>query len=181
MAQYVVTITNGQGLQNLPIGEYNVTADIFGYSGVLDPSTFTATGVEGSEAFTLAATGTLTLNVNDTGAEGGTPITAGSFIRCNVDGSTSYGTAKTVSAQGVCEFPFVPFGTSGSPATFYIKQLTSDAEHNIDPNVITVAMEAETQSLYVANPEIAEQTFTLEDANYAGLVLTGEMTFDGPQ
>lgn len=181
MSQYLVPITNGTGSQRLPIGAYNVTADVTGYTGVLDPTTFTATGSDGSQAFTIAATGTLTLNVNETGASGGTPVTSGTCIRCSQDGTTTYGTAKTISATGDCIFDHVPFGTAGTPATFYVKQLTSDDTHNIYSGVITVSMEAETQTNYVQNTLAANQSFTLTDAYYSGLNIDGSLTFDGPQ
>lgn len=87
MAEYIVTITNGTGSELLPAGNYNVAASVTGYDGALDPTTFAATTSEGSQAFTLAATETLTLNVNETGALGGTPITSGTFIRCSQDGA----------------------------------------------------------------------------------------------
>ena len=115
MAQYVVNITNGSGSEKLPIGQYDVTAAVPGYNGALDPTTFTATGSEGTQAFTISADGTLTLIVNETGAEGGTPVTAGTFIRCNSDGSETYGPAKTIDATGNCVFDAVPYGTAESP------------------------------------------------------------------
>lgn len=181
MAQYVVTITNGAGSRNLPAGLYDVTANVTGYAGVLDPDSFTATTSTGSESFTLAATGTLTLTVNETGASGGTPITSGSFIRCSADGLTTYGTAKTVSGIGECVFDHVPFGDGVTPYTIYVLQLTSDGEHNIHSGVIAVDMEASTQGEYVQNSLAAEQDFALEDAYYSGLNLSGSLTFDGPQ
>lgn len=181
MSQYIVNITNGVGSERLPIGVYDVTASVTGYTGLLDPDTFTATGIAGSEDFTIAAEGTLTLVVNETGASGGTPITSGSFIRCNVDGTVTYGTAKTVSAIGECVFDHVPYGTSGSPYTFYVKQLSSDDSHNFDTDPITISMEGDTQTDYVLNTLAALQSFTLVDAYYSGLTVDGSMTFDGPQ
>lgn len=181
MAQHVVNITNGAGSQALVAGNYTVTAAVTGYTGTLDPTTFTATSSTGSQAFTIAATGTLTLNVNDTGAVGGAPITSGTFIRCNADGSQTYGTAKSISALGVCVFDAVPFGTVGSPVAVYMKQLTSDATHNIYPGVLTASMTAQMQSQYVLNGAAALQSFTFTDANYSGLNMDGTLTFDGPQ
>ena len=181
MSQYLVPITNGAGSQRLPIGNYTVTAAVTGYTGALDPTAFTATSSPGSQAFTIAATGTLTLNVNETGAEGGTAVTGGTFIRCNQNGSATYGTEKTVSGAGVCTFDHVPFGTAETPATFYVKQLTSDSTHNIYTGVITVSMAAETQAQYVQNTLAANQSFTLTDEYYSGLNIDGSLTFDGPQ
>ena len=181
MAQYVVTITNGLGSHNLPAGLYDVTASVTGYDGVLDPTSFTATTSTGSEEFTLAATGTLTLTVNDTGAAGGNPIIAGSFIRCSADGLTTYGSAKTISATGECVFDHVPFGDALDPYTIHVKQVASDDDHNIYPGVLSVDMEASTQGEYVLNAAAAQQDFELEDAYYSGLMLSGSLTFDGPQ
>lgn len=181
MSQYVVTITNGAGSQRLPTGAYDVTASVTGYTGLLDPTTFTATGSPGSEDFTVAAEGTLTLVINETGASGGTPITSGTFIRCNSDGSTTYGTAKTVSAIGECVFDHVPYGTGVAPYAFYVKQLTSDGSHNFDTAPITIDMASTTQTNYVLNALAALQSFTLVDAYYSGLNVSGSMTFDGPQ
>lgn len=182
MAQYNVTITNGTGSQDLPAGLYNVTTAVTGYSNItLDPNTFTATTGTGSQAFTVAAAGTLTLNVNETGASGGTPITSGTFIRCNQTGTTDYGTAKTVSALGVCTFNNVPYGDGTTPYTFYVRQLTSDSSHSIQAGVITVSMDAETKTQYVQNLPAALQSFTFTDANYSGLDISGTLTFDGPQ
>lgn len=181
MPDYIVTITNGTGSELLPAGDYSVAASVTGYDGALDPTAFTATTSTGAQAFTLAATGTLTLTVNETGAAGGTPITAGTFIRCSQDGLTEYGTAKTVDGTGICIFDHVPFGDGGSPYAFYIKQLTSDATHNIYVGVITIDMAGATQDEYVQNTLAAEQTFTLADENYSGLTLSGTLTFTGPQ
>lgn len=182
MATYNVTITNGSGSQELPAGLYNVTAAVTGYDNVtLDPSTFTATTGTGSESFTIAAAGTLTLNVNETGASGGTPITAGTFIRCSADGNTEYGTAKTVDASGVCEFDHVPYGDAVTPYEFYIRQLTSDTTHSIFDGVITIQMAALTQTEYVQNLPAAQQDFSFTDQYYSGLPISGSLTFDGPQ
>ncbi len=181
MADYIVTITNGTGSEFLPAGNYNVAAAVTGYDGALDPTAFTATTSTGAQAFTLAATGTLTLTVNETGASGGTPVTAGTFIRCSQDGLTEYGTAKTIDGSGICVFDHVPFGDVGSPYTFYIKQLTSDTTHNMHVGVIAIEMEGATQDEYVQNTAAAEQSFTFTDANYSGLNLSGTLTFTGPQ
>ena len=180
MANYPVTITNGAGSANLPAGGYSVTATITGYNGALTPSTYTATTGTGSQAYTLAATGTLTLTVNETGASGGAAITSGTFIRCNLAGDITYGTAKTVSATGICEFDHVPYGTVGSPVVFYVKQLTSDTTHSIQTGVITVNMNSQTMGQYVQNPPAAKQDFTLADQYYSGLNLDGTMDFTGP-
>ena len=181
MAQYVVTITNGAGSKILPKGTYNVTASVPGYTGLLSPSTLTVGDTDASQAFTIAATGTMTLNVNETGAAGGTAVTGGTFIRCNSDGSETYGTAKTVDSSGVCTFNNVPFGTSEAPINVYVKQLTSDDTHNVFADVVAVAMDTMAKIQYVQNAPAALQSVTLTDANYAGLNMDGTLTLDGPQ
>ena len=181
MARYTVDIINGSGSQVLPKGTYTVTAAVEGYSGVLDPSTFTAGTAEGSQAFTIEATGTLTLQINETGAEGGTPITEGAFVRCNQDGSVTYGEAKPIGETGVCTFDHVPFGTAEAPVTFYVRQQTSDKTHNRKEEVVAISMAAQTQSEFVQNTPAALQSFTFADANYSGLAVDGSLTFDGPQ
>ena len=182
MAKYVVTITNGVGSEKLPRGQYTVTSEVPGYlDGLLDPTTFTASETEASQNFTIAATGTLTLKVTETGDDSGTPISGGSFIRCNSDGSETYGPAKTVSAAGECLFESVPYGKAEDPFHIYIKQLTSDQTHSTYAGVITVAMEQKQYTQYVKNPAAALQSFTFTDKNYSGLNMNGTMTFEGPQ
>ena len=177
MANYNVTITNGSGSQNMKAGTYNVTATANGYdTSTLTPKTFTATDSTGTQAFTLTATGTLTINVNETGAEGGTPITAGSIIMTDSTGNVEYGTAVTIDSSGNAVFNNVPYGDADTPFTLYFKQLSTDDDHNIFDGVITVSMTAQTQTAYVQNTAIALQTFTLTDATY-GMPIDGALEF----
>lgn len=171
MANYTVNITNGQGSQAMKAGQYTVSASSApGYDiSTLSPTTFTATTSTGSQAFTLSANGTLTFNVNETGAQGGTPITSGSIVMTDSTGTTQYGEVVSIGATGDAVFANVPYGTNEAPYTLYFKQLSTDAGHNIHTGVITVTMTAQTQTEYVLNSAISEQTFTLTDANYAGL------------
>ncbi len=177
MANYNVTITNGSGSQVMQAGSYTVTAEATGYDvSTLSPTTFTATTSEGSQAFTLSANGTLTLNVNETGAAGGTPITSGTIVMTNADGSVEYGQAVTIDANGDAVFENVPYGTATEPFQLYFKQLTTADGYNVYDGVISVAMTAQTQTEYVQNTAAAEQTFTLTDANY-DLPIDGALTF----
>ncbi len=177
MANYNVTITNGSGSQAMQSGTYNVTATASGYdASTLSPTTFTATANAGTGAFTLSANGTLTFNVNETGAAGGTPITSGSLIMTNATGTEDYGQAVTIGTDGNAVFANVPYGDAGTPFTLYFRQLSSDDDHNPYEGVITVQMTAQTQTEYVQNTAIAEQTFSLTDANY-GLPITGTLNF----
>ncbi len=179
MANYNVTITNGTGSQNMQRGTYTVTATAQGYdTSTLTPTTYTATDAAGSGAFTLTANGTLTFNVNETGAAGGTPITSGSIIMTNQDGSIDYGAAVTIDASGNAVFNNVPYGTTDQPFNLYFRQISSDDTHNPFEGVISVSMTAQTQTEYIQNTPIAEQTFTLTDATY-GLPIDGTLNFTG--
>lgn len=178
MANYNVTILNGSGSQAMQKGTYNVTATATGYEGAtLSPTTFTATENAGSQAFTLTANGTLTLNVNETGAAGGTPITSGSIVMTDETGNTEYGQPITISATGDAVFNNVPYGDAGTPFTLYFKQLTSDDNHNVFDGVISVQMTGQTQTAYVQNTATAEQTFTLTDGAYGMPIENGSLNF----
>ncbi len=178
MATYNVTITNGEGSQAMQRGTYNVTAVANGYdTATLEPKTFTATEAPATQAFTLSANGTLTINVNETGAAGGTPITSGTLIMTDATGTTEYGQAVTIDANGDAVFENVPYGTTAEPFQLYFKQLTTADGYNIFDGVISVAMTAQTQTEYVQNTAAAVQTFTLNDANY-NLPIDGTLTFD---
>ena len=172
MANYDVTITNGTGSQTMTIGEYTVSATYApGYDmSSLSPTTFSATSTTQTSAFTLSATGTLTIIFNETGAAGGTPITSGSVVMTNQDGTVEYGSAVQVDTNGTAVFDNVPYGSAQSAYTLYFKQLTSDENHNIYPDVFTVGMGDQTQTEYILNtPKSVLQNFTLTDANYPNL------------
>ncbi len=177
MANYNVTITDGTGSQAMKRGTYSVTATARGYDeSTLSPTTFVATDTAGTQAFTLTANGTLTINVNETGAVGGAPITSGSIIMTDSTGNVEYGQAVTISATGDAIFANVPYGTDGEPFTLYFRQLDTDDGHNVFEGVITVPLTAQTQTAYVQNTAIAVQTFTLTDATY-GLPIDGTLNF----
>ncbi len=178
MATYNVQITNGTGSEQMQAGTYTVSATAQGYdTSTLSPTTYTATESEGSQAFTITANGTLTLTFNETGDDGGTPITSGSVIMTDATGATEYGTAQTISATGVATFNNVPYGTAGEPVTLYFKQLTSDGSHNIYDGIISVSMTSQTQNQYVINTVLANQTFTLTDSVYGMPVTDATLTF----
>ena len=172
MADYSVTITNGNGSQTMTPGSYSVAASYApGYDmTTLSPTTYTATSPSGSGAFTLEASGTLTIIFNETGAQGGTPISSGTVVMTDSTGETEYGNAINIDSTGTATFDKVPYGSAQSPYTLYFKQLTSDATHNVYDQVFTVGMGAQTQTEYIENTskEVA-QTLTLTDATYTGL------------
>ncbi len=177
MANYNVTITNGSGSQAMQKGTYDVTAEAQGYDvSTLSPKTFTATEAESTQAFTLSANGTLTFNVNETGAAGGTPITSGSLVMTDAMGATEYGQPVTIDASGNAVFENVPYGTTTEPFQLYFKQLSTDENHNIFEGVISVSMTAQTQTEYVQNSPNALQTFSLTDENY-GMPIDGSLIF----
>ncbi len=174
MSEYNVTITNGQGSTEMKAGTYTVSATSApGYDLTsLSPTTFSATTSAGTETFTLSASGTLTFNVNETGAQGGTPVISGSLIMTDQTGTEEYGTAVTISSNGDAVFDNVPYGDVATPYTLYFKQLSTDETHNPYVGVISVSMTSQTQTEYVQNTAIATQSFTLTDANYSGLPIS---------
>lgn len=171
MANYSVNFTNGSASQAMKAGTYSVEATSApGYDlSTLSPTSFTATTSAGSQAFTLSATGTLTFVVNETGAQGGTAVTGGTIVMTDSTGSVEYGSAVNISSNGEAVFNNVPYGDGTSPYTLYFKQLTSDDGHNVYSGIISVSMTSSTQTEYVENLPIAEQSLTLTDANYSGL------------
>ncbi|MBO4823460.1 MAG: hypothetical protein J5580_02735 [Clostridia bacterium] len=172
MANYNVLITNGVGSESMEPGTYTVTATYApGYDlTTLAPTSYTVTSDSQTGAFTLSANGTLTITFNETGATGGTPITAGTVVMTDATGETQYGPVVNIDANGVAIFDNVPYGSTQSAYTLYFKQLTSDASHNVYPNVFAVGMGGQTQSEYILNtPKMVEQNFTLTDANYTGM------------
>lgn len=171
MANYNVEINKGQGAANMKAGTYTVSAtEAAGYDvTTLAPTTFTATTEASSATFTLSATGTLTFVVNETGAQGGTPVTSGTIVMTDSTGTQEYGNPVSISATGEAVFNNVPHGNDGAPYTLYFKQLTTDENHNIHEGVISVSMTSQTQTEYVENLPTATQTISLTDANYSGL------------
>lgn len=180
MANYNVQITNGSGSANMQTGNYSVTVNANGYDATtLSPVSYTATS-GGVGNFTVSADGVLTIVFNETGAEGGTPITGGSVVMTDSTGTTEYGSPVTISATGEAVFNNVPFNLD-NPYQLHFKQLSSDENHIAYPDVFTVGMGTETQTEYVINqPIYAEQSFALTDANYAGLpVADATLVFTG--
>ena len=181
MANYDVLITNGSGSKNMELGTYDVTATYApGYDlTTLEPTSYTVNAAGQTGAFTLSASGTLTITFNETGAAGGTPITSGTVVMTDSTGAAQYGPIVEVDENGVATFENVPYGSAQSAYTLYFKQLTSDEDHNIYPDVFAVGMGDETQAEYVINtPKAVEQNFTLTDSNYTGMPIdTANLNF----
>ena len=178
MANYNVTITDGSGSVAMKQGQYSVTVSANGYDATtLSPAVYTATAEPGSQAFTVSADGELTLVFNETGAEGGTPVTAGSVVMTDASGVERYGSPVTIDSNGAAVFANVPYNAT-TPYVLYFLQTESDGGHNPSDNVISVDMSNQNQTEYVVNRPIALQTFTLTDANYSGLpVAEAQITF----
>ena len=163
-----VTITNGSGTSNLINDTYSVTADVVGYdnTSILPASVEIVEGTD-TYAFTIAATGTLTLHVTEDGTSAGTPIVGATFVRTDNAG-TQYGEAITTNDNGDAIFNNVPFAESGAPAIYY-RQTASDGNHEFDETLKNTTMTTDTQTVEVQNPLGASRTITLTDANYANL------------
>ena len=172
----IVTITNGTGTGELINDSYTVTANVTGYDNTsIDPSSINVVEGTNSYAFTIAATGTLTLHVTEDGTSSGTPIVGATFVRTDSSGNV-YGTAITSDASGDAVFNNVPFADSGAP-TIYFKQTASDGDHEFDSTVQNTNMTTSTETVQITNQPGASRTITLTDANYTNLPIDGELTF----
>lgn len=179
MANYNVNITNGVGSQQMKSGNYTVTVNAAGFdSETLTPKTFTALDSAQTTTFTVAASGTLTLAFNETGAEGGTPITSGTVQMTDALGTTTYGSPVTIQNDGSAVFQNVPFGDGTTPYQLYFIQTESDETHNPFVGIISVSMASQTNTFYVQNSLQATQTFNLNDANYGLPVPSATLIFN---
>jgi len=172
----IITITNGTGSSDVINGTYDVEANITGYeSSSILPNEVDIEAGTNSYAFTISATGTLTLHVTDTGTTEGTPIVGATFVRTDSNG-TEYGTSITSDSNGDAVFNNVPFDATNAP-TIYYKQTASDGDHEFDNTVQSTTMTTSTSTIEVENPVGATRTFTLTDANYANLPIeSGTLT-----
>ena len=179
MANYNVQITNGQGSQKMLSGNYSVSVSANGYEATtLSPTSYAATAAGGTGNFTVSANGVLTIVFNETGEQGGTPITSGSVIMTDSTGETEYGSPVSISSNGEAVFNNVPFNLD-NPYQLHFKQLSSDANHAPYSGVFTVGMGTETQTEYVINEPLNVQNFNLTDANYGFPVADATLTFTG--
>ena len=123
MANYNVTIINGKGSQTMKTGQYSVSAIYApGYDmSSLSPKSYLATSSSLTGTFTISATGTLTLIFNETGEEGGTPITSGTVVMTDSTGTEQYGQPIEINSSGTAMFNNVPFGSEQSAYTLYFK------------------------------------------------------------
>lgn len=172
-----ITITNGTGTGSLINDTYTVTASTTGYDNVtIDPSSVTIDAQTNTYAFTISATGTLTIHVSEDGTSTGTPIVGATFVRTDSSG-TEYGSLITTNSEGNAVFNNVPYADTGAP-TIYFKQTASDGDHEFDSTVQSVTMTTSTQTEEIQNQPGAARTINLTDANYANLPIeSAELTF----
>ena len=167
MAKSVI-ITNGTGTGELINDTYTVTAEATGYDNTsINPNSVTIEASTNTYAFTIAATGTLTLHVTEDGTASGTPIVGSTFVRTDSTGA-EYGTTITTNASGDAVFNNVPFATTGAP-TIYFKQTSSDGNHEFDNTVQNTNLTESTQTNQIQNTKGATRTINLTDANYENL------------
>ena len=171
----IVDITNGTGTTELINDTYTVTANVPGYdNSTIDPSSITVDEGTNTYAFTISATGTLTLHVTDTGTTSGTPIVGATFIRTDSEGN-EYGTQITTDEQGNAVFNNVPYDATNAPLIYY-KQTASDGDHEFDNTVQSTSLTTQTATVEIQNQPGATRTINLTDANYENLPITGSLT-----
>ena len=164
----VINITNGTGTGELINDTYSVTASVTGYDNTsIDPSTLTVTSGTNSYAFTISASGTLTLHVTDDGTQSGNPIVGATFFRTDQSGN-EYGSVITTDNNGDAVFSNVPYDATNAPI-IYFKQTASDGDHEFDTTIQNTTLTTSTETLQIENPVGATRTITLTDENYANL------------
>lgn len=164
---YSISIVNGTGSANVIDGEYSVSSNVVGYdNNSIEPNTVIINGVE-TKAFTISASGTLTLRVTEDGTSSGIPIEGAKFVRCDKDGNT-YGNEIITTVDGTCSFQNVPYDTVSAPNIYY-KQIESDGNHNFDNTLKTINLMAQTFTQDVINAPASQQTMNLTDKYYTDL------------
>lgn len=164
----VVNIINGTGTSELINDTYTVTAQVTGYDNTtIDPTSLTVEEGTNNYAFTISATGTLTLHVTEDGTTTGTPIVGATFYRTDSTG-TEYGSSIITDSNGDAIFDNVPFDATNAP-TIYYKQTASDGDHEFDSTVKSTTLATDTSTIEIQNTPGATRTITLTDANYANL------------
>ena len=116
------------------------------------------------------------MHVTEDGTASGTPIVGATFVRTDSSGN-QYGSAITTNASGNAVFNNVPYSESNAPA-IYFKQTASDGNHEFSNTVQNTTMTTSTSTLQIQNAPGASRTFTLTDANYSGLPVSGTLTLD---
>ena len=169
-----VIINNGTGTSNLINDTYSVSANVVGYDNTsINPSTVSVVSGTDTYAFTISATGILTLHVTEDGTSSGTPIVGATFVRTDSNGN-EYGTTITSDSSGNAVFNNVPFDSTNAP-TIYFKQTASDGNHEFSSQVQSTTMTTSTETLEIQNTVGALRTINLTDANYANLPVDGSL------
>ena len=173
----IINITNGTGTANMINDTYTVTSETIGYENTtITPSSVSIVEGTDSYAFTISATGTLTLHVTEDGTSSGTPIVGATFIRTDSTG-VEYGSSIITDNNGDAVFSNVPYAQTSAP-TIYFKQTASDGDHEFISTVQNTSMTTETDTLEIQNPVGALRTISLTDANYANLPIeSSTLTF----
>ena len=179
MARHTIPITNGKGSIELVTGTYNAQASAGGYdASTLNPKSVTIIDGTDTYAFTISATGVLTLHVTDNGDPStGVQIIGAKFIRTNSTG-TIVGKEITTNTDGDAVFNNVPFAESGSTAIYY-KQISGDGGHTFDTAVKSTVMTTESQVVEIENPSAPERNFTLMDASFPNIpIMDGQIILE---
>ena len=167
---YNITITNGVGTAPVLNDSYTVSTNTLGYDNTsITPNSVNVEAGVDTYNFTVAATGTLTLHVSETGESTGTSVVGATFIRCDSAGN-EYGTEITSTTEGNAVFNNVPF-ESGGTVNVYYKQKSSDGNHEFDDTLKSIALTESTRTVEVTNTPAAVRTINYTDANYSGLPL----------
>lgn len=171
-----VNITNGTGTSELINATYTVEANVTGYeNSSINPNSVSVVEGTNSYAFTISASGTLTLHVTDDGTVSGNPIVGATFYRTDSTG-TEYGLLITTDTNGDAVFNNVPFDATNAPIIYY-KQTSSDGNHEFDNTVKNTTLTTNTATIEIQNPPGATRTITLTDANYNNLPIdSGSLT-----
>lgn len=163
-----ININNGTGTGQLINDTYAVTAAVTGYENTsINPASISVVEGTNTYAFTISATGTLTLHVTDDGTTTGTPIVGATFYRTDSTG-VEYGSIITTDSNGDAVFNNVPFDATNAP-TIYYKQTASDGNHEFNTAVQSTTMTTSTSTLEIQNAPGATRTINLTDANYNNL------------
>ncbi len=174
----IINITNGVGTEQIINGDYTVEANVNGYNNSsINPSNVNIIEGTNSYAFTISATGTLTLHVTEDGTVSGTPVVGATFSRVDSTG-TEYGTPITTDTNGDAIFSNVPFSSTNAPLVYY-KQLNSDGNHEFDGTVKSTTLTTDTETIEIQNTLGATRTINLTDANYTNLPIdSGTITLN---
>ena len=173
-----INIVDGTGTGEILNGSYTVTAAVNGYDDTsINPDNVTIQVGTNIYAFTIGATGTLTLHVTEDGTSSGTPIVGATFVRTDVNG-TEYGSTITTDSNGDAIFNNVPFDATNAPLIYY-KQTASDGEHEFSNTVQSTSMSTSTSTVEITNARAALRTINLTDDNYTGLpISSGTLTLN---